>query len=163
MATAEELRKEFTDLMDQEDVAYTIFNTEDNIVSMAFVNGDGPTTTLHVDFDEDGDNSDSVHFVAHRVAKCSKEKIPAVILKVNDVNKRFRWCKFHVDIDDDFGWIDVYSDAQVYPGTVGIECVECAFRMASIIEDAIEMLGDLVEESDFGEILHRISVLRSSL
>ena len=61
MATAESLRQEFMRHMDSRGIKYTVFQEEDNIVYLAF-GGDKETFVL-VDFDEDGNDAESVHFV----------------------------------------------------------------------------------------------------
>lgn len=150
MATAEELRSEFTSFMDKEDIAYQVVNREDNIVRLAFggrsfKTGGGADTEIFVDFDEDGDTADSVHFVARKFAKCKLEAYPQVLVKINDYNRRYRWCKFWLMKDDEYGYLVADFDAHLVPGASALECVKLSFTLSSIVEDVILDLGDLVE------------------
>lgn len=157
MATAEDLRKEFTSFMDQEGIKYQVTNQEDNIVRLAFAGreskGGGADTAIFVDFDEQGDEADSVHFVAHKFAKCSLADFPQVLVRINDYNARFRWVKFYVRREDDVAYLFADSDAVLVPGATALECVQCSFRMSDIVEDVIVDLGDLVEAADDKEHL----------
>jgi hypothetical protein len=108
MATAEEFRKEFTSFMDKEGILYDVVNSEDNIVRLAFgersfKTGGGAKTEIFVDFDEDGDTADSVHFLARKFATCSLENYPKVLVKLNEYNKKYCWCKFWMAQEDDHG------------------------------------------------------------
>ena len=143
--------------MDQEDIVYEVVNREDNIVRLAFGGrdrkGGGADTTIYVDFDEHGDEADSVHFVAQKFAKCTLENFPQVLVKVNDYNTRYRWVKFFVRREDDAAYLYADSDAVLIPGASALECVECSFRMSDIVENVIIDLGDLVEADDGKERL----------
>lgn len=150
MATAEDLRKEFTSFMDQEDIVYEVVNREDNIVRLAFggrgfKTGGGADTEIFVDFDEDGDTADSVHFIARKFAKCKLGDYPQVLVKINDYNKRYRWCKFWLMKEGDCGYLVADFDAHLVPGASALECVQLSFTMSTIVEDVIIDLGDLVE------------------
>jgi hypothetical protein len=157
MATAEELRSEFTTFMDKEGIKYQVINQEDNIVRIAFAGreskGGGADTAIFVDFDEEGDDADSVHFVANRFAKCTLENYPQVLVKVNDYNARYRWVKFYVRREGDVAYLYSDSDATLIPGASALECVSTVFRMSDIVEDVILDLGDLVEADDGKEHL----------
>ena len=140
MATAEDLRKEFMEFMDRLDVKYTVFSESDNIVHLAF--GGEKQTFVLVDFDEEDDDADSVHFVSQSFAKATKASMAGALVKLNEINRRFRWVKFHMDDD---GAISADCDAVVFSGTVGEECTQIAFRMSSIIKDALGMLEGVAE------------------
>lgn len=161
MATAEELRAEFTEFLEERGIKFSTFDEEDNIVALSFSGDDELVTTILVDFDEDEDDADSVHISTYRCAKCSQENIPGVLLKLNEANRKFRWVKFWVDTEE--GWVTCDTDAQVYPGSVGEECTVLVFRMVDIVDDALDMMDGLLEESDFGEFLAKMAFLKGSL
>lgn len=152
MATAEQLRAEFTSYMDQQGVKYRVTNDEDNIVRLSFAGrdskGGGADTTIFVDFDENGDDAGSVHFVAHKFASCTMQNYPTVLVKLNEFNARFRWVKFYVIEDGGKGYLTADSDAMLVAGAAAFECVASCFRMSDIVEDAIVELGDLIEPDD---------------
>ena len=143
MATAEELRQEFTDYMDMKGLKYTVMDKEDNMVYLAF--GGEKETFVMVDFDESGDDSDSVHFNSIGFAKAAKADFAKALVKINDINRKYRWVKTFI-LED--GKICCDADANVYPGTVGQECVQVVIRMSNIIED---ILGDLEGVAEIDE------------
>lgn len=140
MATAESLRREFMQHMDSRDIKYTVFDEDDNIVYLAF-GGDKETYVL-VDFDEAGNDADSVHFLSQNFAKAEKSKIPLALVRINEINRQYRWVKFHMSDD---GEISADCDAVISPGSVGPECVQVAVRMSNIIEDALDKLEGAAE------------------
>lgn len=140
MATAESLRQEFMRYMDSKDIKYTVFDEEDNIVYLAF-GGDKETFVL-VDFDEDGNNADSAHFLSSNFAKAEKATIPLALVRLNEINRQYRWVKFYMS---DEGEISADCDAVLSPGSVGPECVQISMRMSNIIEDAIDKLAGAAE------------------
>ena len=140
MATAEDLRQEFMRFMDSKDVKYTVFDEDDNILYLAF--GGEKETFVLVDFDEEGNNATSVHFVSQNFAKAEKAKIPAALVKLNEINRQFRWVKFHMSDD---GVISADCDAVLTPGHVGEECLEITIRMSNIIESALDKLAGVAE------------------
>ena len=144
MATAQDLRREFTRFMDDEGVRYAVLDEDDNILYLAF-DGDKDTFVL-VDFDEEGDDATSVHFVSQGFAKAEKPKIPAALVKLNEINRQFRWVKFHMADD---GAISADADAALVPGHVGEACWEIVLRMSGIIENALDEL-DGIAETDRG-------------
>lgn len=168
MATAEDLRNEFTSFMDREGIVYQVTSEENNVVRMSFSGSDskggGAHTTIWVDFDENDNNSQSVHFAAERFARCTPENLPVVIMKVNDYNMHYRWVKFFVRRDGDNIYLCADSDAMLIPGAAAIECVGSVFRMSDIVEDVILDLGDLVEPDDGKDQLRAmIAALQSML
>ena len=156
MATAESLRREFMSYMDKKDVKYTVFDEEDNIVYLAF-GGDKETFVL-VDFDEEGNDADSVHFVSQGFAKAERSKIPMALVKLNEINRQFRWVKFHMDED---GVISADCDAVISPGTVGEECLQITIRMSNIIESALDKLDGVAEiDMDAKRTLDLLAVMK---
>ena len=150
MATAEELRTEFTNYMDKEGFVYQVINSSDNIVRIGFEGreskGGGAQTVIFVDFDEEGDSAESAHFVAPDFARCPQSAYAVVLIKLNEYNSRYRWVKFHASNDDDDGDVRLHcdGDAVLSSGTVGAECLQIVIRMSNIVEDVILDLGDLV-------------------
>ena len=140
MATAEDLRREFMNHMDAKGIKYTVFDEDDNIVYLAF-GGDKETFVL-VDFDEEGNNASSVHFLSQNFAKADRPNIPAALVKLNEINKSYRWVKFYMS---DEGEISADCDAVIQPGSVGPECLEITIRMSNIIEGALDKLAGVAE------------------
>ena len=139
MATAEQLRHEFERFMDANGIKYTVLDESDNVLALIF-GGDTADTHVLVDFDEAGGQADGVNFKSEAFAKCNGS-ISSMYQKLNELNRRYRWVKFWVNDD---GSIWAMSDAVVFPGSVGEECSQIAFRMSSIIESAIKDLGSSV-------------------
>ena len=141
MVTAEELRKEFTDFMDEHDIRYTVMDENDNMVYLAF--GGDQDTYVMVDFDEDDeDDAQSVHFSSLGFASVERSNIPAALVTLNKVNSNYRWVKFFLRDDNK---LCADCDAMVFPGTVGQECFHSAGRMSNIIEHAIKEFEGVAE------------------
>jgi len=158
MPTADSLRQEFMKYMDSKDIKYTVFDEEDNIVYLAF-GGDKETFVL-VDFDEDGNNADSVHFLSGNFAKAEKAKIPLALVRVNEINRQYRWVKFYMS---DEGEISADCDAIIAPGSVGPECVQIAMRMSNIIEDALDKLAGAAEINEEAKRMFDVIALMKRL
>ena len=145
MASTESLRKEFEQYMDSHGVKYSTVNSGDNIDLLSF-DRDGESARVFVDFDEEGGAS-TVHFCVQNFAKVKSEELLAkALLVVNGLNMRFRWLKFYVNTETLN--ITADCDAKVFPGSVGEECTEICFRAASIIDDAFDDLGEIIEKDD---------------
>ena len=133
MVTAEQLRQEFMDHMDKLGVRYTVMDDEDNIVYLSF--GGDTETFVIVDFDESNDgDANSVCFVSQGFAQVKQANVPAALVKLNEVNGRYRWVKFFMRENQ----LTAIFDAKVYPGSVGDECTEMAVRMSNNIERALK-------------------------
>ena len=168
MATAEDLRAEFCAFMRDNNVKYTIHDEADNIVKLEFAarpsKGKGADTTVLVDFDEKGDNADSVHFVAWEFASCTQANYAQVLVKLNDYNRKYRWCKFWMkQTDNGGGVITADADAKLVPGSSGLEVTGLAFTVSDIVEDAIIDLGDLVDAGGAGPSMDDILALLKML
>ena len=137
------MREAFTRYLDQKDFKYVVIDKEDNIVAMTF-GGSRYDTFVLTDFDE-GATCDSVHFSSQHFAKCSKDKLPQVIIKLNELNRRFRWVKTWVDEE---GQLTADSDALVSVGTVGPECLQIIIRFSNILEDILEALEGYAEPDE---------------
>lgn len=143
MATAEQLRGEFQRFMDAHDIKYTVIDESDNMISLIF-GGQGTDTHVIVDFDEEGNNATSVQFRSEAFAECNGS-IASALPAINKINSSYRWVKFWVKDD---GKIYADCDALVFPGSVGEECAQIAFRMSNIIEEAIKQLQGVATVSD---------------
>ena len=159
MATAEQLRHEFESFMKSKGINYTVIDESDNVIAMLFRGNDNDTHVV-VDFDENGGEADGVHFFSERFAKC-KGSISSALPVINKLNRDYRWVTFFVD---DEGAISATSDAIVYPGSVGPECVQCVFRMSGIIERALDELKSVAEiDLEAHHMLSMITLLRGRL
>ena len=143
MATAEELRKEFTDYMDEREIKYTVLKEDDNIVYLAF--GGDQDTYVMVDFDENDNDSESVHFSSHDFAVVEKANVPAALVKLNEVNQKYRWVKFYMS---DNNKLCADCDATIFPGSVGYECFRSACRLSDIIEIALKDFEGIAEPDE---------------
>ena len=134
MATAEQLRAEFQAYLESRGIDYAVVDEADNIVLLAF-EGSKYDTDVFCDFDEQGDEAESVHIVSQSYAKAFDKT--AALLKINEVNSRFRWVKTYMDEE---GFISSDLDAYVYPGIVGEEVTMLAISTSDIIEEILEHL-----------------------
>ena len=152
MATAGQLRQEFQQYLDQKGCRYTVVDESDNIVRIGFaasshMEDGGHRTRIYVDFDEepDVDGIPCVHFVAQDFASCTAENVPAVLVKLNELNKRFRWAKFWLDQSDNT--ISCDGDAMIFEGSVGSECWRFVIHVSNIVEKGFIELGSLVKDN----------------
>ena len=142
--------------MDAKGVKYSVLDEDDNIVLLSF-GGKKFDTIVLADFDENVP-CESVHFNSQHFAKCYKSNLPAVIIKLNELNRRFRWVKFWVDEE---GHLTADGDCMVYPASVA-ECVtHCCFRFSNILEDALEALKGYAEpDEETAQALKLAAVLK---
>ncbi|MDO5106648.1 MAG: hypothetical protein Q4D39_00085 [Coriobacteriaceae bacterium] len=174
MGKPEELFKEMCAYFDSEGIKYLVMNEEDNLVRLMFAgrewkDGGGVDTKLFVDFDEmaEQDGSVTVHFASIDIARCTDNNIAEALVRINALNKGYRWVKFWFDERNNSFNAD--ADAIVFEGTVGKECTHYAFRMSSIVEDALLEMKDIftpVDDSDLpskDELLAMLEALRSML
>lgn len=152
MTIGADLRREFTDYLDQKGYKYMVVDEEDNIVVLGFT-GDRDTidTRIYVDFDERADMHSiaCVHFVAQDFAKCADEKVGEVIIKLNDLNKRFRWVKFWLDKSDNT--ISADADALIFSGSTGEECLDYVLHVSHIVQEGYKELRSLIITDDGGD------------
>ena len=154
MPTAEQLRQECLEYFDAQGIKYEIYDEGNNVVRLGFSAsaekpGGGVETAIFADFDEDGDNSSTIHFTTARCAECPKENIPQMLVALNEANKKYRWSKFWLDITEKEGaWFVAATDAMIFPGTVGEECARAIFTLSSITEDVLVELRDLLKLDD---------------
>ena len=115
----------------------------------------------------DQDGSVTVHFASIGIAKCSDDDLAEALVRINALNKGYRWVKFWLDERDNSFNAD--ADAIVFPGTVGKECTHYAFRMSGIVEDALLEMKDIFTPEDDSdtpskdELLAMLETLRSML
>ena len=165
------LRQEFTDHLDSRGYKYMIADENDNIVVLGFAASYSTLdTTVFVDFDESADvqGIGCVHFVVQDFAHCTDDKLGEVYVKLNELNRRFRWVKFWIDDDNA---ITADADAMLFQGSTGPECLDYVVHMSRIVEKGFNELKGLVVEnmgSDDGngddpsadEILQMLEMLR---
>ena len=153
MGKPEELFQETLDFFDGEGIRYSIINREDNFCVLRFApssfkDDGGIRTKVFIDFDEreESDGSVTVHFASLSAAKCEDDRVPEAMVRINEMNKRYRWIKFWFDPNDNT--INVDADAIVFTGSVGKECKQYAMRMSNILEDALIDMKDIFPASD---------------
>ena len=168
MATAQQLRMEFTDQMNKYGTDYTVIDVEDNVVRLRFAaradkEGGGTDTAVCVDFDEQGDQAVAVHFSVQRFASCGLDDMVPVVLRLNELNRQFRWCKVWLEELAGTCWLTADADARITPGSAGDECIMMCVTLSDIVEDMIIELGDLVEVAggvdDMRQMMARLSSL----
>ncbi len=135
LVDAPAMRKAFERFMDEKGVKYSVLDEDDNIVYLSF-GGSKYETFVFVDFDENVP-CNSAHFSSNGFAKIIPGKNAEALVKLNELNRRFRWVKFWMDGD---GIFTADCDAIVELGSVGDECVNMAFRLSNITEDALDEL-----------------------
>lgn len=138
--TAAQMRQAFERHMDSEGIKYTVLDEDDSIVYLAF-GGSRYETFVLVDFDEDMPCT-SAHFNSPGFAKILPGKNAEVLVKLNQINKRFRWVKFWADDD---GTLTADCDAVLDIDSVGKECLEVSIRLSNIIENALDELKGIAE------------------
>lgn len=139
-ATAPQMRNAFARFMDTKGIKYTVLDDDDNIIYLAF-GGSRYDTFVLVDFDENVP-CDSAHFSSNGFAKIIPGKNAEALVKLNQINKKFRWVKFWMD---DEGKFTADCDAVLDMATVGEECLQVAIRLSNIIENALEELEGVAQ------------------
>lgn len=168
MGLPEQLFQEMLDFFDEDGIKYIVMNREDNFACLRFAPSSfkedgGIRTKVYIDFDERAERDDSVtvHFASLSCAKCDEDRIPEAIVRINGMNKRYRWVKFWFDESDNT--INVDADAIVFSGSVGKECKQYAVRMSNILEDALIDMKDLFPIGDGDDDTPSSDDLRSML
>ena len=159
MATAQELRQEFMQEMDKYGIEYLVASEDDNVVTLRFAaheakEGGGVETSILVNFDEQDNNAQAVHFAMQQFASCDTKNILAVLMKINEFNRDYRWCKVWIEQSGGRDWLTAESDAWITPGSAGNECIMMCVTVADIVEDIILALGDLVVPNSEAHELH---------
>lgn len=167
MATAEELRTEFTAFMREQGIKYSIHNEADNIVKLKFAptsskSGGGARVAVFVDFDED-DDARMVHFVVPEFGFCTEENYAQVLVKLNEYNRRYRWVKFWMKKTNSGGLLTADEDEMLIPGQSADEVTHTAFRMADIVEDVILDLGKLIASEGDGPTMEEVLAVLQAL
>ncbi|MEI2998100.1 MAG: hypothetical protein V8T51_02360 [Senegalimassilia faecalis] len=97
MATATQLREAFVKELHREGMKFELLSEEENIVVVP-VKTRGAKFIVFVDFDEDGDEADTVNFVEPSIARVvDAAKIPEIIVKLNQVNSDYRFAKCYLN------------------------------------------------------------------
>lgn len=148
MGLPEDLFQEMTDFFDAEDIKYSIIDRADNFAAIRYApspwkKDGGIRTRVSIDFDENpkDDGSVTVHFASLRVAACDEERAPEAFVRINELNRRYRWVKFWFRPEDNT--LNADADAILFPGSVGKECKQYALRLSDILEDALIEHDDL--------------------
>lgn len=157
--STEQMRNKCMKDMEAKGLKSTLLDESDNIVFMSF-GGKRYDTFVLLDFDEET-YCTSVHLSSQSFAKCDSSKLPAVVLKLNELNKRFRWVKFWVN--DDCA-LTCDADSLVKYETVGDDCAELAIRMSNILEDALEALEGLATlDEETANQLKFVAILKQKM
>lgn len=122
----------FIQALDQRGTKYTT-RTMDNgkdLVKVVYRGENADSITVNLVFNAD---CEDVAVRSFSICKIPETKIPAIMLKLNDLNARFRWLKFYMDSDNE---ITAEMDAVITPVTAGPVCVELMLRSVNIIDDA---------------------------
>lgn len=140
MATAEDLRYEFQSYLEREDVIFQVINSSDNIIRVGY-NTDAGDVEVLVDFDENDNDAFCVHFFT-QTGKCSSGYEPKAYIACNNWNRDHRWVKFYVDKDSD---IDADCDANIFPGSVGKDCLTVIHMIVLNVEEFRKENGEIIE------------------
>ena len=153
MSMYKDLFIKLTEFFDSQGVKYTVRSQEDNIVELLFAarsrkDGGGVDTKVIIDFDEHdvGDGTVTAHLASLCCGKIADENVPEAIVRINGLNKSFRWVKFWYDESDNT--LNGDADAIVSPDTVGPELLHYVIVMSNIVEDALIRLKDIVTPGD---------------
>lgn len=149
MATATELRQEFTAYLDEKEYYYNVVSEEENKITMRFAARQSVSqgkigTKVTIKFDK-GDDCESVHLACYYFASCTKENAAKVVLKLNELNRTLRWTKFYIDDDYD---ITADMDVPVVQGSVGPTLIYAVLKTSALAERGAVELGDLVTVKD---------------
>lgn len=145
MATATQLREAFVKELRREGMKFELLSEEEDIVVIP-VKTRGVKFIVFVDFDEDGDEADTVNFVEPSIARVvDAAKIPEIIVKLNQVNSDYRFAKCYLNDARDRVACDynLIVDER-YAGPV---CMRALRIVVSCASRYIEELGDLVKTS----------------
>ena len=148
MASAPQLRDEFTAYLDTRGYRYQVVDQANNVVHLGFSSQSSSfVTDIFVDFDEepDAEGIACVHFKAERFARCSDENVASVIVRLNDLNAQFRWVKFWLDKRNNY--LNADADAMIFEGSVGSECWRFVIHVSNIVEKGFIELGSLVKDN----------------
>ena len=127
MSTVEKRVESFTDFLEGKVIDY---RTSGNTVLIVTGLENIQLAKFAVTFDDGGA---SVHIAALGIARAPQERIERVVPVLNNLNRRFRWCKFFVDHDGD---VIADCDALIYDDTANDTCLELIAHVASVIDDA---------------------------
>lgn len=145
MATATQLREAFVKELRREGMKFELLSEEENIVVVP-VKTRGVKFIVFVDFDEDGDEADTVNFVEPSIARVvDAAKIPEIIVKLNQVNSDYRFAKCYLNDARDRVACDY--NLIVDERNAGPVCVRVLRIVVSCASRYIEELGDLVKTS----------------
>lgn len=128
----ENYKEAFVAFLQENNVKFQDIN--DRVVTLSWASKKVPNgIKVLVAFDQD--NNHGVHFVCNGFAVVPEEKLGAVLMACNGLNKLYRWFKFYIDDDMD---VMVEDDAIVDIESVGKECLELILRMVNVVGDAYD-------------------------
>lgn len=150
MSLYKDLFTKLTEFFTDQGVKYRVVSESDNIVELLFAgrahkDGGGIDTKVIVDFDEQdvGDGTVTVHLASLSCGKIKDENVPEAIVRINGLNRSFRWVKFWFDDRDNT--LNGDADAIVAPESVGPELLHYIIVMSNIVEDALIEMKDIVD------------------
>lgn len=145
MATATQLREAFAKELRNEGMKFELLSEEENIVVVP-VKANGVKFIVFVDFDEDGDDADTVNFVEPSIARVvDAAKIPEIIVKLNQINGDYRFAKCYLNDARDRVACDY--NLIVDEHNAGPVCLRALRIVVSCASRYIDELGDLVKAS----------------
>ena len=118
----------FMRYMDAEGIKYV--DRDEFVVKVTYTGDNMKSIPVFVFFDEDGDPI--VQMKCWDIANFKGKEAKAV-LACNEMNKNWRWIKFHLDDDAD---IVASIDAYIEPTTCGEECMRLVRRVVNITDEA---------------------------
>lgn len=127
MSTQAERIESFTDYINEKGAD---FRVSDGTVLVVTGLENIQLAKFAVSFDSDGD---SAHIAALGIARAPHDRHERVIPVLNNLNRRFRWCKFFIDSDGD---VIADCDELVYDGSADDACWQRVAHMASVIDHA---------------------------
>lgn len=118
----------FMRYMDAEGIKYV--DRDEFVVKVTYTGDNMKSIPVFIFFDEDGDPI--VQMKCWDIANF-KGKEAKGVLACNEMNKSWRWIKFHLDDDSD---IVASIDAYIEPNTCGEECMRLVRRVVNITDEA---------------------------
>lgn len=145
MATATQLRKAFVSELVRKDMKFDLLSEEENIVVVP-MKADGVKLVIFVDFDEDGDEADTVNFIVPSIARVvDRSKLREIIVKLNQINCDYRFAKCY--LNDERTKVACDYNLIVDEHNAGPVCMNVLHLVVASAVRYVEELGDLVKAS----------------
>lgn len=126
--------KLFISYLEAKEMKYSVVNEERAVIRVGW-NLEGTTLGVFFMFDENGT---SVHIEGHDFLTFTKDKCDKMYKICNDLNRKYRWVKFTVDVEKSVAVVE--CDAVIQLDTCAEEAVELMLRMTNIVEDAYPII-----------------------